>query len=162
MRVRHAVPEDLAAVAEIQVAGWRWAYPGIISEQELQELDVGARLRRFQERFDPRLLFLVAADDADLPIGFAIETWPPQLPEFDAEIGGLYVDPARTRGGVGRALVAAMAEEFVKRGDRSLAIHTLQQNRIGRSFYERLGGVLYLEDDWRGTPLPPCRPQRPA
>ena len=57
MRVRHAVPEDLGAVAEIQVAGWRWAYPGIISEAELQALDVGARLRRFQERFDPRLLF---------------------------------------------------------------------------------------------------------
>jgi len=152
MRVRHAIQQDAGTVAEIQVAGWRWAYPGIISEEELQALDVGARMRRFQERFDPQILFLVAVDDSDTPVGFAIETWPPQLPEFDAEIGGLYVHPDQTRSGLGRTLVKAMVEGFLRRRNRSMAIHTLQQNRIGRAFYERLGGALYLEDDWRGYP----------
>jgi GNAT superfamily N-acetyltransferase len=152
MRIRPAVVEDASALAEIVVAGWRWAYQGVISTEELDALDVGNRMRRFRDRFDSEIIFLVAVDDRETPIGFAVESWPTQLPEFDAEIGGLYVMPTHTRGGVGKALVAETVGKFRARGARTMGIHTLQKNRIGRQFYESIGGLAFLEDEWRGYP----------
>ncbi len=139
-------------MAEILVDGWRWAYVGIISDDELAALDVTARMRRLEQLFDPSLLYVAAVDENDIPIGFAIETRPPQLPGYDCEIGGLYVDPSQTRSGVGRALVEQMVQAFRARGAKTMAIHTLQQNEIGRAFYQRIGGTLVHEDQWRNYP----------
>jgi GNAT superfamily N-acetyltransferase len=149
MRIRPAKADDALILAEILVAGWKWAYQGIISDEELASLDVSARMRRFRDQLDPEILFLVAVDESDCPIGFAIESRPPQLEQFDCEIGGLYVDPKSTRGGVGRALVTSMVQTFRQRGARSMGIHTLLLNRIGRGFYESIGGSPVLEDTWR-------------
>jgi len=152
MTIRRAQVGDSQRLAEIVVAGWKWAYEGVISEHELNTLDVSARMRSFKDQFDPELLFLVAVDDADSPIGFAVETTPPRLPAYDAEVGGLYVDPAFTRMGIGKKLVSAMAEQFYDRGASSMAIHTLRKNAVGRAFYEGIGGVVVMEDEWRNYP----------
>ena len=40
--VRRATPEDARAISEVQIAGWRHAYRGIVPDAMLDELDVEA------------------------------------------------------------------------------------------------------------------------
>jgi GNAT superfamily N-acetyltransferase len=151
VEIRAVTFEDIEAMAEVAVRGWRWAYRGVISDETLDQLDIGARVRRLQENWKPERLCLVAVVD-DRVVGFASESNPPQIPGFDSEIGGLYVDPDYARFGYGRELVKAMVRQFVDRGAQTMCIHTLKANRIGRSFYEKIGGVLVAEDTWNDYP----------
>ena len=52
----------------------------------------------------------------------------------------LYVRPDHRRGGVGRALVAAVAARVLERGGERLEWVALDWNELALGFYERLGG----------------------
>jgi GNAT superfamily N-acetyltransferase len=146
--IRYGAIEDVDALAKIADEGWRFAYRGIIPDEVLDTLDGRARAARMQATWNDRGTVIVAEENGT-PLGFARDAPEPRLPGFDAEIEALYVDPAHSRGGVGRALVAAMVEElYLPKGSQTLCIHTLEGNRIGRSFYEKLGGELVGRDDW--------------
>jgi GNAT superfamily N-acetyltransferase len=149
---RSAEIGDADAWARIVTAGWRWAYRGIIAQAELDALDIPRRAARFAERLDTQNLSVVALDAERGPVGFAFEHRPCSLEGFDVEIGALYVDPECTRSGIGKQLVERMAEQFRARGASSMAIHTLAANRIGRGFYEKIGGKLVHEDLWDDHP----------
>jgi ribosomal protein S18 acetylase RimI-like enzyme len=149
MGVRETQISDCPAMAHLVVDAWRWAYKGIISDEELVALDVGARLRRMEGGWDSERVNLVACDPSGDVVGFSRSKMPSELADFDAEIEALYVHPTATRGGHGRALVAAATRSLISRGAQSLAIHTLKDNRIGRGFYEKIGGRVVAEDRWR-------------
>jgi putative acetyltransferase len=53
------------------------------------------------------------------------------------EIGGLFVDPAVGRGGIGRSLV-----EFAGSTRDALEVRVFAANRVGRAFYEKCGFTL--------------------
>lgn len=151
LTIRPATQDDLPTLAEIVIEGWRWGYKGIIPQQELDALDLGSRLRRMNDGWDPQRLFLVAADqETDHPVGLARAGSPPALPGYDAEIEAFYVHPGQTRSGVGKLLLSAMCERFAAQGAKTLCIHTLRANLIGRNFYEKHGGQVVAEDEWRG------------
>ena len=57
-------------------------------------------------------------------------------------INGLAVDPQLQGGGVGRALVAAAADEARRRGARKLSLRVLGTNDRARALYERCGFVV--------------------
>jgi len=57
------------------------------------------------------------------------------------QIQGLAVDPARRRGGVGRALVEAAATEAAARGARRLTLRVLAPNAGARRLYAACGFV---------------------
>jgi ribosomal protein S18 acetylase RimI-like enzyme len=152
VRIREVEAGDSVAWGEIVTAGWRWAYRGIISDEELAKLDVVSRSKRFDGWFVPNELSLAAVDEFDAPVGFAFGVIPSEVPNFEAEITALYVDPAKSRLGIGRSLVTEMVSRFRLQEKSSMAIHTLQANRIGRGFYESIGGVVVLEDEWNHYP----------
>lgn len=52
----------------------------------------------------------------------------------DDEIGGLFVDPARQRQGIGRALV-----DHVRERHDTLELEVFEANHIGRAFYASYG-----------------------
>ncbi len=152
MTIRSYELRDAEAVADILVEGWRWAYKGIIPDEELAALDVQLRKERLEQGYDPTYLNLVVVDENDLALACAREQKLPDLVGYDCEIGSLYVHPKVARMGLGRRLVGAMAEQFIARGSSTLAIHTLTNNRVARPFYESLGGKLVHEDMWREYP----------
>jgi GNAT superfamily N-acetyltransferase len=82
------------------------------------------------------------------PVGFALfhgtfSTWECRAGLW---LEDLYVPPEHRRGGVGRALLAHLAEIAVARGCARLEWAALDWNELALGFYERLGAKRL--DDW--------------
>ena len=86
-------------------------------------------------------LKIIVAEDSDQGIvGYAgggkYETTPPQ---YDCEIGAIYVLKEHQRKGIGTKLVEKKVEFFQTKGWKSMIIWALKDN-YQRGFYEKLGG----------------------
>jgi GNAT superfamily N-acetyltransferase len=105
--------------------------PGALTETDFRDLGFGAR---------PRFRTLLA-EAAGQVQGYALF-----YPSYDTEFGvkgfylqDLYVLPAARRGGIGRALMAAVAHACEADGGCYLFWNALERNRAGRAFYRRIG-----------------------
>ena len=88
---------------------------------------------------DPKYAALIAERDS-APVGFALYTfnysvWTAARGIF---IEDIWVVPEERRGGVARALMAALARECVAKGFKRIDLNVLDWNPA-RGFYERLG-----------------------
>ena len=137
--IRAATDDDAPAIADIVIACWRLAYRGILPDAELDRDSRDARIARIRRRMPEWPTYV-----ADPVVGFVRLAATPA--HGDAEIEGLYVHPDAARGGIGRALLAHACSVLAAQGKRSLYIHTLRDNRIGRAFYAKLGGRVVVED----------------
>jgi len=153
IRVRKAVVEDADRIGQIAVDAWQFAYSGFVPADFMAaRCDPAKRAQRTRERWSATDLRLVALSDSGDVIGFAFEEHPCTLKGYDSEIGALYVDPKFSRAGAGKALVVEMVRRFVDRDARSLAIHTLTENKIGCAFYQKLGGQEGPYTTWNDIP----------
>jgi len=86
------------------------------------------------------------AMEGDESLGF-VTAGPPDHADTlgDAEIHLIYVDPRAQGRGVGRLLMRHAAERLREAGARTIFLWTLRDNRIGRTFYDRLGGSVLRE-----------------
>jgi ribosomal protein S18 acetylase RimI-like enzyme len=145
--------DDTERIAEILVDAWIWAYSSFVPPELMAErTNLPNRIRRIRESWNSDNLTLVGVNQRGTVCGFASERKPCELDGYQAEIGALYVDPNYNRTGVGSALVRAMADDFLSRGLKNMAIHTLAQNEIGCRFYAKIGGARDAEDVWNGMP----------
>ena len=144
--VRDALPSDATSMAEINVAGWRTAYAGIVPD------DVIARQRReplvtyftSDEAVADGMRTLVVELDG-VVVGFA--HMGPLRPEPDealdaCELWGMYVDPAHQGHGHGRALMTATMDHFRSVGCPVAYLWVLRDNAAARGFYESQGWEL--------------------
>ena len=75
-------------------------------------------------------------------VGYALaRPGPAEIAPYDSELLALHVHPSRYRQGIGRQLVAAVAEQLEQRGCISMMLWTMEENRA-HGFYLRLGGQL--------------------
>ena len=91
----------------------------------------------------PALFGHVAVDDTDEPFGFALwflnfSTW---RGVHGLYLEDLFVQPAHRGGGIGRALLATLAGECVRRGLARLEWAVLDWNEPTIGFYRSLGAV---------------------
>lgn len=98
----------------------------------------GLRVEMFGER--PRLWAVLAEQDGRA-LGFAS-----YFPSYDTEhaargfyLNDLFVVPEARRQGIGRALVAAVAQRCRREGGCYLFWNALESNRAGRAFYRAIG-----------------------
>ena len=75
--------------------------------------------------------------------------------DLDAELSAIYLCPDRQRAGVGRRLVAAVIDAQRAHGASGLLTWVIAGNRGARTFYERLGGEIVVEQpfQWDGMDL---------
>jgi len=145
MKIRLAAIEDAAAMAHVRVKAWQQTYRGILPGDVLDKMDEAVIAEKWRKIVlpnpGPGVFNLVAEDDRGLVCGFAAGG-PERTPdsEYPGEIYALYVLPGSQRRGAGQALVSAGVELLLEQGLQSLLIWVLAQNRIGRSFYEKLSG----------------------
>jgi GNAT superfamily N-acetyltransferase len=144
--IRAATTADARAIAEINVAGWRAAYRGLMPEEFLDSLSVEHRERawraRLESAMDGRDAAWVAERDGG-PIGYLV-SGPPRDEDAGpgaAEIYAVYVRPDMWRSGAGRRLMETASAEWWRRGATSLLLWVLEGNGRARSFYEALGWV---------------------
>jgi ribosomal protein S18 acetylase RimI-like enzyme len=153
IRIRDANIEDAERIGQIAVNAWQFAYSSFLSPEFMAaRADPAVRARRIRENWSQEAIRLVATSELGDVIGFAFEQRPCSVAGIDSEIGALYVDPNSSRAGAGKALVTEMARRFIQRGDRSMAIHTLAENRIGISFYRKIGGLDGPHTTWNDIP----------
>ena len=67
------------------------------------------------------------------------------IPTTPVRSYAIYVLPAAQGQGHGRALIGECARALAAEGMTSMLIWVLRENRIGRGFYERLGGTVVRE-----------------
>lgn len=150
--MRAARLEDAPAIALLHVEVWRRTYRDLAPADAIRALGYDRRLARWREILadpGPCAIALVATDDRDGAILGFVQGGPPGDPAFGApdrqdcgEIKYLYVDTAKARRGIGRALLRAAAAMLRDRGYRSLALGVVQGNEPALAFYRAQGGAI--------------------
>ncbi|MFE7035726.1 GNAT family N-acetyltransferase [Streptomyces sp. NPDC057621] len=147
--IREMTLSDCPRVAEIRIRGWQSAYKGLMPQAYLDGLDVAVELPRRRAHFEqagPGVVNLVA-ESAGQVVGWACHGpyrgGEPRAQDAggagDAELYAIYVDPGRTGGGVGRALLLASVERCAAAGHDRMLLWVLRENAGARRFYERAG-----------------------
>jgi ribosomal protein S18 acetylase RimI-like enzyme len=146
--VRTASTADARGIADVHVAGWRWAYRGLIPDAFIDALRVEDR-----ERFWTGALatpgdreVLVAEEDGTL-VGFVAigPTEDEDALPGTGEVVALYVLPEVAGSGVGRTLFAAAIDRLVATPYARGSLWVLADNERARRFYEAAGW------SWDGT-----------
>ena len=161
--VRRAHRGDAIDIAEVHVAAWRSAYPGILPDGYLTNLSITTQAAYYSATLHgPTGVFVATVSGADLPaarasrsgnasaiIGFATAGRSRSGGEIarhlgEGEIETLYVlDDWRERG-IGRRLMGVAAAYLAESGCRSVYLWVLRDNP-SRWFYQRLGGKPTVE-----------------
>lgn len=148
--IRPATPADAAGIAHVHVETWRSTYPGMLPDRYLVGLSIATHERRWRGLLAPaapprgRRTFVVQGPGARIQ-GFA--SCGPQrtgLPGFGGEFYAVYLLDQVQGQGLGRRLLAAMAQHLLAGGMQSALVWVLRENP-SRYFYERLGGDLLAE-----------------
>ena len=142
IRIRAALPGDAGAIGAVHVAGFRNAYPGILSDHYLQSLSAQRLGAAYAMAIGAGAIVRVASQTSGTPgiVGFAT-AGPARKPGLaDGEIETLYVlDDFRERG-LGRQLLSACATALATGGCTSVFLWVLRDNP-SRFFYDHIGGV---------------------
>ncbi|MEA2642027.1 MAG: hypothetical protein QOF51_3421 [Chloroflexota bacterium] len=154
--VRHALPDDAATIADIQVRAWQWAYAGHLPADHLAGLtaELPEREARWRERLtnpDPEERIWVTSEDERI-LGFLACGLPrgDERVEGEAQIHTLYLEPDAVGTGVGRLLFSYALDDLRRRGFRAVVLWVFDSNARARRFYE-IAGFQPDGTDWRGA-----------
>lgn len=90
----------------------------------------------------------IVAEQGGVIVGYAL--FYPGISSFRTHtklwLEDLFVDPGMRGGGIGRALVAALARLAVQRGHMQISWHVLDWNAPSIGFYERIGAERVATD----------------
>lgn len=143
MQVRPMTLDDCKEVARIHTESWRYAYKGIVPDEFLDSIDVKKREENWSKGMvaEPEMVRIVAVDPGGRIVGFAcgLECRDKDL-SVDGELYAIYVSPQRIGAGAGALLFEAYKNKLVRRGMSSMIAWVLEENRLSRDFYERMGG----------------------
>jgi ribosomal protein S18 acetylase RimI-like enzyme len=146
VKLREARRGDELPVAELHVRSWQEAYSGLMPAEFLAALDPRDRAGRyrFESAEGPTTVLAVDrdGDGEEELLGFASfgRSRDHDLPDH-GEIGALYVDPTRHRGGIGRLLMVEARRRLAADGYAEAFLWVLDGNDRAREFYEREGWV---------------------
>jgi len=153
--------EDVRAVEDVNRRAWREAYDGIFPHDVLERLTAEPTAGELRHRFDRLSAWtgetLVAEAGGEV-VGYAVVRWgdvEEYVPEGDAWLKELYVDPTLWGEGAGTTLVehAAAATPAETTG---LVASMLAGNEVGERFYEARGfeEIDAWEDEIAGETYP--------
>ena len=146
MEIRPARPDDVPAIAKVHVDSWRTTYRDVLPKGYLNDLSYDARETMWQGSFgEGSTSFLIVAEDYGKVVGFSAggkaRQDTPEAKGYGGELYAVYTLESYQRRGLGRRLVAAVAEELIGRDLHELITWVIEDNAACR-FYERLGGAL--------------------
>lgn len=150
---------DIPALADIHVGGWRASYDGVVSQPYLDGLKTEDFRAKWQEWLQKGVHTEIASTDEGI-VGFVsfgkLNTPPPGQsnirPQYTSEIYGLYVSPDYWRQGVGTMLLKQAATSLKDMKHASLCLWVPKDNARAISLYEKLGGKRIGKHDIRIGP----------
>ena len=133
--------DDAEAIERVRIATWHATYRGQLPDAALDAMSPHIEQRRQRLRDLGGAEFCFVAEGDGRVVGFAVGG--PERghdPDYQGEVGAIYVLPEHQRKGLGRELIRESARHLARNGMTTLLIWVLRENGIGRGFYERLGG----------------------
>ncbi len=153
--IRHAKPDDAAALSTVFDAAWREAYAGIIPGVTLEKM-FARRSERWWRSTVSRGRPLVVLDAGKGVAGYASygRCRDRSLPA-DGEIDELYLMPEYQGLGFGRRLFKAVCNDLRHNEMSRIVVWALADNERACAFYEGMGGrsIARVEERIGGTPL---------
>jgi len=145
VRIRPLTEGDAETVGAIWASARAVAYAGIVPD-EIARRPATALSEGFGSSLAQPGRFGMIAMEGEESLGFVVAGRPDHAEALgDAEIELIYVDTNAQGRGVGRLLMRHATERLREAGARTLFLWTLRDNRIGRTFYDRLGGSVLRE-----------------
>jgi GNAT superfamily N-acetyltransferase len=135
--IRPARSGDLDALAHVERrAGERFRAVGMPAIADADPYDA--------DELNGAAALLVAADEDDIPIGYAMV----ETVEGHPHLAQLSVVPERGGEGVGSALLEAVAEWALGHGHREITLTTFRDVPFNRPYYERRGYEVVPATSW--------------
>lgn len=141
--IRPATIADAQRIAEIDIAGERFAYQKIVPKNILDEtLNLEDRTSRVQRWITEKFFSVYVYEDNESGIikgmmGFGECGDSDKSDAF--ELHFIYMDPAFSRQGIGGQLIDFFESEGKNLGYKAFVVWVLEENEIGKSFYEKNG-----------------------
>ncbi len=143
MKLRPALPADLAAVAGFHLRIWQDTYREMAPPAARAQLDLAWRLPQWQGWLArPAPFGTTLAEDGGSIAGL-VSFGPSDHPAFGgrAEIGHLYVDPVWRGTGLGRRLLSHALDRMRAAGFAGTGLAVVRDNHAARAFYAATGGT---------------------
>lgn len=161
--IRPATPDDAPAIAAVHVASWQAAFRGFLPDDYLDALSADDRLPMWTRILtDPAspMSVIVAEDDGTIT-GFASVGPSEDGMQGEMSLSTLYLAPAATGKGIGRALLAEGERVMAESGASIASLRVITANAHARTFYERARWIvepdsIRMEDAW-GQPVETIR-----
>jgi ribosomal protein S18 acetylase RimI-like enzyme len=156
--IRPARAEDAEAIARVRVDSWRETYRGMIPQTYLDAMKLEESRALWEKVLTAGsnvVSVFVAEHGADI-VGFASGNMLAEPKHgFDAELSAVYVRREFQGAGIGRRLVSETAVALSQRDASGLIVWVIAGNKRARTFYERLGAELVIEQafQWDGMNL---------
>lgn len=161
MKIREARVDDAARLESLRVRAWRAAYPGLVDQQILDDLDpddpTSALVWKNLIEQGTFGVGIAENEGGDL-VGFCAVTAPSRdedEPDSVAEVIALYVSPDHLRRGIGTALMEAVIRRLREAEAQwnECTVWTLEANTAALALYHELGftrdGSSRTEPGWR-------------
>lgn len=142
--IREGVEADAPAMAEVNAAGWREGYRGIVPSEAFDRLPVAQWRREMREGLrSPRgsSFTWIAERDGDV-VGYCFVAAPGRTEPGDSklsELVAIYVGEADWRRGIGSRLMSASISRAGERGFEEMFLWTIEANERAIAFYESHG-----------------------
>lgn len=146
--IRNITEEDIPAVVDIQVEGWKTAYKGIIDDVFLNSMDKKERIE--QRKNDYKMGEFIVAEYNNEVVGFCRYDEVVVSPDgegFDCELMALYVKPELKQQGIGKTMFNYVITDLKNKGKNKMIIWCLKDNYPSRKFYEKMGGEVVNEHE---------------
>jgi pyridoxine 4-dehydrogenase len=161
--VRPATLDDAEAIASAHVRAWQAAYRGLMPQDYLDRLDLGARVARWRELLAAPGDVFVAETAGRTILGFT-GLGPSRDEDGDpvttGEVQAIYLAPEAWGQGTGRQLMADAVARLARRGFTRATLWVLSTNARARRFYEAAGWTpdgATKDDDRHGFPVTEIR-----
>lgn len=157
VELRRAELTDALPLGTVHLNCWLETYEGIVPQQMLAKLSADGLADRWRRIIGSmnsgvQTEAFVAVAEKEV-VGFcscgAARDKFLQDQKFDGEFSSIYILRSFQKNGVGRRLMATMAEALYQRGLGSAAVWVLRDNIPARRFYEHLDGQMVGE--WTET-----------
>ena len=141
--IREAMIGDAARIAEIDVNSCRYAYKEIVSDECLfKDLSVESRIPSVERWINEKYfeIYVYEAPDTGLIKGMmGIGECGDEDKKGAFELHFIYVDPEFVRAGIGSEMLKFFESKGGEKGFSEFAVWVLEENRMGRNFYEKNG-----------------------
>jgi GNAT superfamily N-acetyltransferase len=143
LTIRDATPRDAEAIAEINAAGWRTAYRGLVPDERIQGISVRAWTREIRGNLSEPAdgYFSLVAEEDGRVVGSCFLLRKARDGDLDraSELVAIYVHPDHWRRGVGASLIGEVLRRTPEWGTSEIALWTLVRNEPAIAFYRRFG-----------------------